>query len=155
MDFELRKAVLRDVPTPPADAGVPVPLEDRTMDLRLQRVLKRMRKRGLDALAVYCDLEHGGNFEYLTGFVTRFEEALLVLKADGKAALMVGNENLKLAGRCCATPGWSGACAWDSWDGSCCGRAFGIPGAGSTCPHIWRKPSGRPREKRAWRTRRT
>lgn len=99
MDFEVRKAVLRDVPTPPADAGVPVPLEDRTMDLRLQRVLERMRKRGLDALAVYCDLEHGGNFEYLTGFVTRFEEALLVLKADGKAALMVGNENLKLAAR--------------------------------------------------------
>ena len=51
----------------------------------------------MDALVVYCDLEHGANFEYLTGFVTRFEEALLVLHADGRAALIVGNENLKLA----------------------------------------------------------
>src|SRR5690606_34233265 len=48
-------------------------------------------------LVVYADKEHGGNFEYLTGFIPRFEEALLVLQASGEAVLVLGNENLKLA----------------------------------------------------------
>ena len=83
MTYAPKKAVLRDVPTPPPDAGAPVPLTDETMAQRLQKVLARMGQRGLDALVIYCDLEHSGNFEYLTGFITRFEEALLVLRADG------------------------------------------------------------------------
>ena len=47
-----------------------------------------------DALVVYADLEHGGNFEYLVGFLPRFEEALLILYKDGEAELILGNENL-------------------------------------------------------------
>ena len=43
---------------------------------------------------MYGDVEHGGNFEYLVGYFTRFEEALLVLNANGKATLVLGNENL-------------------------------------------------------------
>lgn len=51
---------------------------------------------------MYADKEHGGNFEYLTGFIPRFEEALLVLHREGEAVLVLGNENLKLA----AFAGW-------------------------------------------------
>jgi Xaa-Pro aminopeptidase len=56
-----------------------------------------MAQQGLDTLVIYADKEHGGNFEYLTGFIPRFEEALLVLQRDGEAVLVLGNENLKLA----------------------------------------------------------
>ena len=87
---------LREIASPQADAGIPVPLTEKTMQERAERVLKRMRGEGLDCLVVWCDLEHGANFEYLTGFLTRFEEGLLVLQATGEACLILGNENLKL-----------------------------------------------------------
>jgi hypothetical protein len=51
----------------------------------------------LDTLIVYADKEHGGNFEYLTGFIP-VSKKLLVLHRDGEAVLVLGNENLKLAG---------------------------------------------------------
>ncbi|WP_431224213.1 hypothetical protein ACQ86O_03980 [Serratia sp. L9] len=53
-----------------------------------------MKQRGLDQLVIYCDVEHGGNFAYLVGFFTRFEESLLVINADGQMTLVLGNENL-------------------------------------------------------------
>lgn len=37
--------------------------------------MKRMKEESFDVLIVYGDLEHGSNFEYLTGFLPRFEEA--------------------------------------------------------------------------------
>lgn len=80
----------RDVPS--------VTLDDDTLRQRKAKVLAKMLQRGLDTLIVYADKEHGGNFEYLTGFIPRFEEALLVLHRDGEAVLVLGNENLKLAG---------------------------------------------------------
>lgn len=82
-------SVWRDLPS--------VTLSDLTLAARKAQVLARMRERGLETLVVYADKEHGGNFEYLTGFIPRFEEALLVLHADGEAVLVLGNENLKLA----------------------------------------------------------
>ncbi|UUV99107.1 hypothetical protein G314FT_12660 [Vagococcus luciliae] len=72
----------------------PVPLTDDTIGERLDKVIKRMSDKNLDAIVVYCDLEHGGNFEYLTGFVTRFEEGMLVLHKTKEAYLILGNENL-------------------------------------------------------------
>ncbi len=75
----------------------PVFLNDPTMKERKEKILKRMEANGCDVLVVYADLEHGSNFEYLTGFLPRFEEALLVLHKNGKAFLMLGNENMKLA----------------------------------------------------------
>lgn len=85
--------------SPPLWRDVPsVTLDDETLRLRKAKVLANMLQRGLDTLIVYADKEHGGNFEYLTGFIPRFEEALLVLHRDGEAALVLGNENLKLAG---------------------------------------------------------
>lgn len=95
-----RPIALREVPEPPRDCPpAPLPLSDETMAARLRAVLDRMSSRGLDALVVYADLEHGGNFEYLVGFLPRFEEALLVLHADGSAHLVLGNENLNKAGK--------------------------------------------------------
>lgn len=90
---------LSTVPQPPLWRDVPsVTLDDDTLRLRKAKVLAKMLQRGLDTLIVYADKEHGGNFEYLTGFIPRFEEALLVLHRDGEAVLVLGNENLKLAG---------------------------------------------------------
>ena len=80
-------------------AGTPVGLSDETIAERKQKVLAAMKARGLDQLIVYGDVEHGGNFEYLVGYFTRFEEALLVLNANGKATLVLGNENLNKAAK--------------------------------------------------------
>lgn len=72
------------------------PLSDETQRERLRRVLHGMRQHGLDALVIYADKEHGGNFEYLSGFIPRFEEALLIVAKSGAATYVMGNENLKL-----------------------------------------------------------
>lgn len=96
--MEDRNVELVAVSAPPRDCtGVPVMLSDDTVRARTEKVLAGMRERGLDQLAVYCDVEHSGNFEYLVGFFTRFEEALLVIEADGSMRLVLGNENLNKA----------------------------------------------------------
>lgn len=91
----LEDIVYRQVPPPKADCTqIPVMLTDATMAERLKKVLSRMEEERIDTLVVYADLEHGNNFEYLTGFLPRFEEALLVLHADGQVFMVMGNENL-------------------------------------------------------------
>ena len=75
---------------------IPVALTDATMDERLNRVIGKMDQENLDVLVIYGDLEHGSNFEYLTGFLPRFEEGILVLHRDRTAFLMLGNENTKM-----------------------------------------------------------
>lgn len=75
----------------------PTFLTDETMRERKQKVLENMKSENYDALVIYADKEHGGNFEYLTGFIPRFEEGLLVLEATGECTLIMGNENLKMA----------------------------------------------------------
>ena len=75
----------------------PVLLSDETILQRKQKVLQGMEQEGFDSLVIYADKEHGGNFEYLTGFIPRFEEGLLLLDKSGEATLILGNENLKLA----------------------------------------------------------
>jgi len=59
---------------------------------RMEATLARMQELGLDALAMYGDREHSANLAFLTGFDPRFEEALLLLAADGRWKLLVGNE---------------------------------------------------------------
>lgn len=78
---------------------IPILLSDETMNSRKIRVLGKMRERNIDSLVIYADLEHGSNFEYLCGFLPRFEEALLILHANGKAYMVLGNENLNKAGK--------------------------------------------------------
>ena len=59
---------------------------------RLTTTLARVQEMGLDTLVVYGDREHSANLAFLTGFDPRFEEALLLLAADGRKKLLVGNE---------------------------------------------------------------
>lgn len=75
----------------------PVLLTDDTILARKEKVLNGMKNEGFDTLVIYADKEHGANFAYLTGFIPRFEEGLLILENSGKCTLVLGNENLKLA----------------------------------------------------------
>lgn len=91
---------LKEVEAPKPEEGlIPVMLSDETMQNRKARLLENMQKDGFDAVVVYADLEHGSNFEYLCGFLPRFEKALLILHANGKAFMVLGNENLNKAGK--------------------------------------------------------
>lgn len=91
---------LKEIEAPKPEEGlIPVMLSDEIMQNRKARLLENMQKDGFDAVVVYADLEHGSNFEYLCGFLPRFEEALLILHANGKAFMVLGNENLNKAGK--------------------------------------------------------
>lgn len=81
--------------TPPIadNSGVPIMLNDETIEERRDKVLTLMKEKGISSLVVYADKEHGGNFEYLVGFIPRFEEGLLILNVDGTSTLVLGNEN--------------------------------------------------------------
>ncbi len=74
-----------------------VPLSDKTITFRKEKIINNMLRDDIDYLLVYADKEHGGNFEYLTGFIPRFEEAVMVLHVSGAVYLLLGNENLKLS----------------------------------------------------------
>ncbi|WP_017472982.1 M24 family metallopeptidase [Amphibacillus jilinensis] len=85
-------------PEPRTYADVaPVTLTDQTIEARKNKVLQSMQEENIDVLIIYADKEHGSNFEYLTGFIPRFEEGLLVIDKSGKSTVVLGNENLKLA----------------------------------------------------------
>lgn len=77
--------------------STPVELNKKTMEEHRLKVLRKMEEKGLDALVIYGDREHGANFAYLTGFEPRFEEALLVLHRNGDCCFLLGNENLKMS----------------------------------------------------------
>lgn len=89
---------VRKVKAPLADnAGVIVPLSDQTIEERQEKLLGLMTEWGISSLVIYADKEHGSNFEYLVGFIPRFEEALLILNVDGTSTLVLGNENYNKA----------------------------------------------------------
>lgn len=79
-----------EIPEAPAD------LTDAVYVQRMNNLCNAMKNRGLDAVLIYADREHGGNFGYMTGFEPRFEEACLAVHADGRAWVMLGNECLKM-----------------------------------------------------------
>lgn len=92
------KIIYDKVRQPTKNSGyVPVELSCETMEEHYKKVLQQMRKADYDALVIYADREHGGNFAYLTGFEPRFEESLLVVFRNGACCLMLGNENLKMS----------------------------------------------------------
>ena len=80
-------------PPQPDNDRKPVILEGKTYEERLAKVLKNMEDFGISSLVIYADKEHGSNFEYLTGFIPRFEEALQIINKDGSSHLLLGNEN--------------------------------------------------------------
>lgn len=89
------KIVYKAVPAPNYDCThIPVMLNDETMKERQRKLLSKMEEEAFDTLVIYGDLEHGSNFEYLTGFLPRFEEALLVVNKNGHSYMLMGNENL-------------------------------------------------------------
>ncbi|MDF7639390.1 aminopeptidase P family N-terminal domain-containing protein [Lactobacillus sp. ESL0791] len=91
------KINLTQIPMPKlTEDAVPVKLTEETMTQRKEKLLQQMKKRNLDTVVIYADREHGANFEYFTGFVPRFEEAMLVIHKTGKAFLLLGNENTKM-----------------------------------------------------------
>jgi Xaa-Pro aminopeptidase len=93
--YAYKNVILSEILSPSCDNDkTPVILSDETMKERKNKVIALMKKENLDTIIVYADVEHGGNFEYLTGFIPRFEEALLVLHQDESACLILGNENL-------------------------------------------------------------
>ncbi|MFC4620424.1 M24 family metallopeptidase [Camelliibacillus cellulosilyticus] len=96
--YDTKNAQLREIDVPAPDcSGIPIFIDDETIQYRMEKVLEEMKLVGLDALLVYADVEHSGNFEYLVGFIPRFEEALLVLHSNGNAFLILGNENYNKA----------------------------------------------------------
>lgn len=99
--------ILKQVPPPQIFRDIPSPvMADNTFKTRLSKLVQAINQQGIDHLVIYADKEHGGNFEYLSGFIPRFEEALLVVSASGELSYIMGNENLKLVpfarnpGRC-------------------------------------------------------
>ena len=90
--------ILYDKVEKPRISGTrPVNLTRETMEEHYRNVLAGMKEQNLDVLMIYADREHGANFAYLTGFEPRFEEAVLVLHADGRVYFLLGNENLKMS----------------------------------------------------------
>lgn len=97
MNYTYQNAEYKQVNAPLPEEGLKkVALTDETMKERYDKVLEKMNENSLSTLVIYEDLEHGSNFEYLTGFLTRFEEGLLILNDDGNVYYLLGNENLKL-----------------------------------------------------------
>lgn len=92
--MNLKEVIYDIVEAPKQDHAAPVTLSEETMNVRKEKILAKMQQKGLDKLVIYGDEQHYGNFSYLVGFYTRFEEALLILEKDGKMTLMLGNENL-------------------------------------------------------------
>ncbi|CAM4257636.1 Xaa-Pro aminopeptidase [Erysipelothrix inopinata] len=88
------KIDIKKINSPMKDnSKAPVLITDATIAERKEKVLSNMREANISSLIIYADKEHGGNFEYLTGFIPRFEEALQVLNVDGSSTLILGNEN--------------------------------------------------------------
>ncbi len=86
--------IYKQVPSPELDhSGEFINYLDSTFEERHKKILQRMKEFNISSLIIYADKEHGGNFEYLTGFIPRFEEALQVLMQDGSSYLILGNEN--------------------------------------------------------------
>ncbi|MEG0159795.1 MAG: M24 family metallopeptidase [Carnobacterium sp.] len=93
-----REIVLGKVNEPVLFSNVaPTLLTDETIVERKSKLLAVMKKEGFQTLVIYADKEHGSNFEYLTGFIPRFEEGLLIVEDSGECTVILGNENLKMA----------------------------------------------------------
>ncbi len=93
------KAINTHIPQPEKDCGLPVLLTNETIQERKTKILDRMSEKDIDTLVIYDDVEHGNNFAYMTGFYTRFEEGILILKKNGESCMVLGNETLNKSGK--------------------------------------------------------
>ena len=69
-------------------------------EARIDALVARGARAGLDAFAVYGDREHAANVAYLCGYDPRFEETLLVIVPGKQPQLLVGNEGWGYAEIC-------------------------------------------------------
>ena len=91
---------VREIKIPAFGSADSIPeIPDELYRTRLQRVRQRMCDAKLDALLIYADREHSANLSYCSGFDPRFEEALLILAADGQTTLCLGNECINVVSR--------------------------------------------------------
>ncbi|MDX1521553.1 MAG: hypothetical protein R3264_07990 [Anaerolineae bacterium] len=74
------------------EATPPPPADLAEYEARLEATRAAMDRAGLSHLVVYGDREHFANLAYLTNFDPRFEEALLIIRAQADPLLVVGNE---------------------------------------------------------------
>jgi hypothetical protein len=70
----------------------PPVVEASELEQRLTALRAAMATERLTHVVVYADREHFANLAYLTNFDPRFEEAILIVAADGKPLIVVGNE---------------------------------------------------------------
>lgn len=88
------EVVVKKVTPPKVDGSKqPILITKETAYERKDKVISLMKENEFSSLIIYADKEHGGSFEYLTGFIPRFEEALQILNVDGTSTLILGNEN--------------------------------------------------------------
>ncbi len=81
---------LRQIPLPTPETSFTRPdIPAAEYDQRMQRLYDAC---GVDWVIVYGDREHAANLTFLTGYDPRFEEGLLVLGAQNRRVLIVGNE---------------------------------------------------------------
>jgi len=67
-----------------------IPLKE--YERRLNECNELIEKHNLTHLVIYADREHFANLCYLTGFDPRFEEALMIIRANAKPLVLIGNE---------------------------------------------------------------
>lgn len=88
-----RNVYLKEIDWPQFDPPPAVPeIAVSELEHRLERIRRAMKDRGLSHLVIFGDREHFANLTWACHLDPRFEEALLVLRADGEALLVVGNE---------------------------------------------------------------
>lgn len=74
--------------------AVPASVSRAELADRMSRIRQAMSSAGLDALVICGDREHSANLLWASGFDPRFEEALLIIRPDGRPLLLAGNECL-------------------------------------------------------------
>ena len=91
---------IKKIPSPTIDnPNTKTILSDDTIHERKNKLLQRMATNNISTIVIYADKEHGSNFEYLAGFIPRFEEALLVMTIKGEISYVLGNENANKASK--------------------------------------------------------
>lgn len=71
-----------------------------TYERRIEALLAKAARAGLEALAIYGDREHAANVAWACGYDPRFEETLLLLVPGRTPLLLVGNEGWGYAELC-------------------------------------------------------
>ncbi len=89
----MKKAVLEHISWP--EFGISERPADITLgefQNRITKVRAAMEEHGYSHLLVYGDREHFANLTWICNIDPRFEEAMMILRADAKPLLLIGNE---------------------------------------------------------------